>query len=229
LNTAVLRACATCSTGCGNPGLAGARSIPNRGPTRSRLLKKLPAQLEAIAAAHPAKTVELWCQDETRVGQKGRRTHGWAPKGSRPPVPIDTRYDNAYIFGAFCPERGCAVGLILPCANTAMMQLQLNAISAELPAHIHAALITDGAGWHRAQALRLPDNITLVAIPPYTPECNPAENPWQYLKDNFLSHCLFPSYEDILDACQHAWNSMLAEPGRIASLTSMTHLLGHDN
>jgi len=57
----------------------------------------------------------------------------------------------------------------------------------------------------------------------------PCRNPWQYLKDNFLSHRLFPSYEDILDACQHAWNSMLAEPGRIASLTSMNHLLGHDN
>jgi putative transposase len=74
-----------------------------------------------------------------------------------------------------------------------------------------------------------PPNITHIAIPPATPECNPAEKPWQYLKDNFLSHRVFHTYEDILDACQHAWNSMLAESGRIASLTSMNHLAGHDN
>jgi transposase len=86
----------------------------------------------------------------------------------------------------------------------------------------------DGAGWHRSQALRLPANITLIAIPPFTPECNPAEKTWQYLKDNFLSHRVFPTYEDLLDACQHAWNSLLAESGRIASLTSMQHLLCHD-
>jgi DDE superfamily endonuclease len=172
--------------------------------------------------------MELWCQDETRVGQKGRRTHSWAPTGSRPPVPLDTRYENAYIFGACCPARDCAVGLILPHANTAMMQLQLDEISAALPAHVHAAMITDGAGWHRAQALRIPENITLIDIPPATPECNPAEKPWQYLKDNFLSHRVFVTYQDILDACEQAWNSMLNDPGRIASLTSMYHLISHE-
>lgn len=192
-----------------------------------RLLKKLAEQLAEIARAHPDKTVELWCQDETRVGQKGRRTHGWAPKGSRPPVPIDTRYANAYIFGAFCPERDTAIGLILPAANTAMMQLHLDEISAELPPNVHVAMIADGAGWHRSKTLIIPDNITLIDIPPYTPECNTAEKPWQYLKDNFLSHRVFNAYDDILDACQHAWNSMIAETGRINSLTTMRHLVGH--
>jgi len=228
LNTAVLRACAICSTGWGKRGSAGVPSIPNRRRTHRRLLKKLPAQLTAIAAAHPGHTIELWCQDETRVGQKGRRTHGWAPKGSRPPVPLDTRYDNAYIFGAFCPLRDCAVGLILPHANTAMMQLHLDQISTALPTQVHAAMITDGAGWHRAQALRIPDNITLIDIPPATPECNPAEKPWQYLKDNFLSHRVFVTYQDIFDACEHAWNAMLNKAGRIASLTSMHHLISHE-
>jgi len=84
------------------------------------------------------------------------------------------------------------------------------------------------ARWHRAQALRIPANITLIDIPPSTPKCNHAEKPWQYLKDNFLSHRLFVAYQDILDACQHAWNSMLNEVGRIASLTSMHHLIHHE-
>jgi hypothetical protein len=74
-----------------------------------------------LTAAHPDQTIELWCQDETRVGQKGRRTHGWAPKGTRPPVSLDTHYDNAYVFGALCPTRECAVGLILPRADSVMM------------------------------------------------------------------------------------------------------------
>jgi hypothetical protein len=163
------------------------------------------------------------------VGQKGRRTHSWAPKGSCPPVPIDTRYAHAYIFGAFCPERDTAVGLILPRANTAMMQMHLHEISAAVPPPVHAAMIADGAGWHRSHELRIPENITLIDIPPYTPECNTAEKPWQYLKENFLSHRVCNTYEDILDACQHAWNSMLHETGRIASLTSLTHLLSHEN
>jgi hypothetical protein len=89
-------------------------------------------------------------------------------------------------------------------------------------------MVTDGAGWHRSQTLRISDNITLIAIPPATPECNPAEKPWQYLKDNFFSHRVSSTYKAILDACQHAWNSMLAESGRIASLTSMQYLLCHD-
>src|SRR5271167_1077487 len=144
-----------------------------------RLLKKLLERQAEIAKVHPDKTIELWCQDETRVGQKGRRTHGWAPQGARPPVPIDTRYANAYIFGAFCPERDTAVGLILPHANTAMMQLHLDEISAQLPPHVHAAMITDGAGWHRSGTLNVPDNITFIDIPPYTPECDAAEKPWQ--------------------------------------------------
>ena len=109
-----------------------------------------------------------------------------------------------------------------------MMQLHLDQISAQLPPLVHAAMIADGAGWHRSQALRLPNNITLIDIPPATPECNPAEKPWQYLKDNFLSHLVFPTYEDVLDACQHAWNSMVNEAGRIASLTSMHHLISHE-
>jgi hypothetical protein len=109
-----------------------------------------------------------------------------------------------------------------------MMQLHLTQISAQLPPQVHAAMITDGAGGHRAAALRIPGNITLIAIPPSTPQCNTAEKPWQYVKDNFLSHRVFHTYEDILDACQHAWNSMLSETGRIASLTSMRHLLCHE-
>ena len=174
-------------------GSAGTRTTQGRKKARWNLLKKLREELENLAQKYPEKRIELWCQDESRIGQKGRRTHGWAVKGSRPPVPIDTRYKNAYIFGAFCPERDTAVGLVLPWVNTEMMQLHLDEISLQLPDDVHAALIVDGAGWHRSDALKAPKNITLIRIPANSPECNTAEKPWQFLKDNFLSHRVFHS------------------------------------
>lgn len=162
----------------------------------------------------------MWCQDESRIGQKGSRTRSWAAKGSRPAAPVYTRYANAYLFGAFCPHRDTGVALVLPAANTEMMQLHLNAISAQLPAHIHAALLLDRAGWHMTATLTLPSNLTLLPLPPAAPDLNPAEKVWQYLKANFLSARVFDSYEDIVAATCAAWQTLLNEPGRIQSLTA---------
>ena len=133
--------------------------------------------------------------DESRIGQKGGRTRSWGIKGNRLRAPVDTRYANAYIFGAFCPERDVAVGLILPYVNSEMMQLHLDEISAQLPPNTHAAMLADGAGWHIADAFNIPKNITIIKIPPYSPELNPAEKPWQYIKIifchiGFLTHTM---------------------------------------
>jgi hypothetical protein len=181
-----------------------------------------------LTAAPPDQTIELWGQDETRVGQQGRRPHGGAPQGTRPPVPSDTRYDNADVCGTCCPARDWAVGLIVPRAATALRQLPLAHLSAQLPAQVHAAISADGASWHRAPQLTTPPNLTLIPTPPYSPRGNPAAKPWQYLTDHFRSHLVCPTYTAILDACQHAWNAMTGEPGRSAALTAMQHLLCHD-
>jgi len=194
----------------------------------SPLLKKLPALLADIRQKHPDKKIELWCQDESRVGQKGSRTRSWGCKGIRLRAPVDTRYANAYVFGAFCPARDVAVGLILPYVNSAMMQLHLDEISDQLPQNVHAAMLADGAGWHIAGALNVPENITIIRIPPYSPELNPAEKPWQYLKDNYLSQRVFDSYNDIVDACQMAWNKMTSEKGRVKSLTNFAYVQCND-
>ncbi len=68
-------------------------------------------------------------------------------------------------------------------------------------------MILDQAGWHGAKALRVPDNISLLPLPPYSPELNPVENLWQFLKHNFLNARVFESYEAIVEACCAAWNS----------------------
>lgn len=75
------------------------------------------------------KPLEIWFQDEARVGQKGTLTRIWARIGSRPRAPRDTRYKWAYIFGAVCPQRAVAVALVLPFANCQAMNLHLREIS----------------------------------------------------------------------------------------------------
>ncbi len=75
-----------------------------------------------------------------------------------------------------------------------------------------AILILDQAGWHGAKALEVPDNITLLPLPPRSPELNPVENIWQFIRDNWLSNRVFTSYDDILDHCCYAWNSLIDQP-----------------
>jgi transposase len=76
----------------------------------------------------------------------------------------------------------------------------------------------DRAGWHVSTKLTVPDNITLLPLPPRSPELNPVENIWQFLRDNWLSNRVFVSYEDILDHCCQAWNRLTDQPWRIMSI-----------
>jgi hypothetical protein len=113
--------------------------------------------------------------DEARVGQKGRLCHRWWVRGRRPPGRCDRRFESAYIFAAVEPATGADVALVLPEVSTAAMNLFLAAFAADLPADVHAALVLDGAGWHGARGLVVPANVTLVPLPPYSPELNPVE------------------------------------------------------
>ena len=94
----------------------------------------------------------------------------------------------------------------------------LEAIGRAVAPGAHALLILDKAGWHTTRKLHSPGNITLVPLPPYSPELNAAENIWQYLRQNYLGNRLFADYAAILDACQDAWRRLLAETGRITSI-----------
>jgi transposase len=136
-------------------------------------------------------------------------------------MPRDQRRNWAYIFGAVCPARDTGAALVLPKANAKAMNLHLQEISSQVRPGAHAVLILDRAGWHRTGGkLRVPDNISLLYLPPYSPELNPAENVWQYLRQNFLSNRIYASYNAIIDACCNAWNALAAQAGLIASITT---------
>ena len=104
-----------------------------------------------------------------RVGQQGTLTRVWAKRGSRPRAPRDTRYEWTYLFGAVCPGRGTAAGLVLPFVNTAAMNAHLAEIARTVEPGAHAILVLDGAGWHSSKTLAVPDNISLLPLPPYSP------------------------------------------------------------
>src|SRR6185312_11224190 len=168
----------------------------------------------------PETPIEVWFQDEMRVGQKNSLVYQWAKKGSRPRQPKDQRYENAYVFGAVCASRDTGVALIMPQADTEAMQAHLDAIGKAVAPGAHARLILDKAGWHTTRKLKPPANVTLVPLPPACPELNAAENIWQYLRQTYLANRVFASYTDILDACQDAWRKLLAETGRITSIAA---------
>ena len=163
--------------------------------------------------------IEIWFQDEARVGQKGTHAYVWAPIGSRPPMVHDNRHASAYLFGAICPDRAVGAAIIMPRVNAEAMNEHLKEISTQVAPGAHAVLICDGAGWHQTGGrLRVPDTITLLPLPPYSPELNPMENVWQYLRANILCALVWDSYEAIVDACQSAWHFLINDPNRIRSI-----------
>lgn len=142
---------------------------------------------EVLPEAAKGKPLEIWFQDEARVGQQGTLTRIWARRGTRPRAPRDRRYDWAYLFGAVCPQRCATAALVMPRADAKSLSKHLAEISREVAAGAHAVLVLDGAGYHIAADLDIPANITLLQLPPYAPELNPVENIWQYLRANKLA------------------------------------------
>jgi transposase len=133
----------------------------------------------------------------------------------------DNRHESAYLFGAICPDRAVGAAMITPHANVEAMNLHLTEISTQVAPRARAVLVCDGAGWHqRGKQLQVPDNITLLTLPPYTPELNPMENVWDYLRQNKLCATVWDTYDDIVEACKNAWHFLINDPDRIRSIGS---------
>ena len=147
-------------------------------------------------------------------------SRGWARKGKRPRILRDHRYGYAYLFAAARPEDPVAVGHVCPRANTAEMNRHLLDISRAVKPGCHAVVILDGAGWHRSKDLEVPDNVTLLRLPPYSPELNPIENLFAFLKSNYLANRVFATVDDVHAAIADAWNALLSDPDRISSITT---------
>src|SRR4051794_30667436 len=105
-------------------------------------------------------------------------------------------------------------------ANAGTMDLFLAEFANTLPETAHVALVVYQAGWHDVKALHVPDNITLIPLPPYSPELNPVERIWLYLRERFLSFRLHQDFDATVNALCQAWNALRQEAGRLSTLTS---------
>jgi hypothetical protein len=152
------------------------------------------ALIAGVARAHPeAERLEVWFLDEARVGQTGLLCRRWYQRGLRPRGVRDLRQQAAYLFGAVCPEPHAGVALVLPTVGAAAMQVRLDELSQAVAADAHAVVLMDRAGWHIAKNLAVPANLTLLFLPPYSPELNAIERVWLELREPFLSDRLWPT------------------------------------
>jgi hypothetical protein len=139
-------------------------------------------------------------------------------EGLTPRAAHDQRNQSTYLFGAVCPERGAGAALVLPACNSEAMQLHLDEIATKVAPGAHAIVLLDQAGWHGAKALKVPSNLSLMPLPPRTPELNGQENVWQFMRQNWLSNRVFKSFDDIVDHCCYAWNTLIDQPWKIMSI-----------
>ncbi len=160
----------------------------------------------------------MWFQDEARIGQRNTTTKIWAAKGTRPRAVQQQQFEYAYLFGAVCVNTGQTEALVMPHSNMNVMKEHLRLISSATPKGKHAVVIMDRASWHQSYLADEFENLTLIHIPPYSPELNPIEQVWSWLRQNELANRCFDSYEDIVEQCCRAWNRFCEDKNRVMSL-----------
>ena len=149
--------------------------------------------------------------DEARFGQQGTTTRVWAKRGSRPTALKQTRYEWLHLYAAVEPVTGDSVALQAPHVNTDVMNVYLRMLSEHLGSNEVMVLIMDQAGWHKCRRLKVPENIFVLYLPPYSPELNPVERLWAYLRSHYLANRAYDDYQHLLDAGAQAWQELTPE------------------
>lgn len=184
-----------------------------------QLLKKLlPQSVKLLRKRFPGKAIQLWFQDEARIGQQGTVCRMWADTGSCPRAIRQTNYKWTYLFGSVCPLTGKSHGWRMPYANTWIMNLYLKDFSKQLASNVHALMVMDGAGWHSSNDLEIPDNVSILLLPLYSPELNPTELIWRLLRQRKLSNRLYPTIDDLEAAVDDAWLWISNQQEELSSL-----------
>ena len=184
-----------------------------------------PLFIREVQQKYPDQRIAVWFQDEARIGQQGTLTRVGAERGSRPRAVRQTEYKWGYIFGAVDPLTGQSSALIAPTVNTDLMSHHLRMIAQEAGDDVHVVLVLDGAGWHKAKNLRVPESMTLHFLPPYSPELMPMERVWQWMRQHDLSNRIFENEVAIDHACKESWNKLT--PERLKTITE-TNWLTHE-
>lgn len=167
--------------------------------------------------------VALVVQDEGRFGRMNDHRPCWAPKGIRPTAPRQIIRTFLYVYTAVCAALGKMTSLILPYANTEMMNLFLKEVAHDFKDSF-VIMVIDRAGWHVSTRLKIPENIRLLPLPPYSPELNPVEHIWEDLRENAMPNKAFKSLDQVQDALCHRLRELDHNPEHVRSMTNFPYL-----
>lgn len=178
----------------------------------------------AVATRDPTdeRPVLKMAEDEGRFGRICVPRRAWAPPGVRPQAPHQLEREYTYAYAAVAPQEGKMTSLILPGADTQMMNLFLEHVSRTFASYF-IVMQVDQAGWHAAKDLQIPENIRLIPQPAYSPELNPVEHVWEELREKHLHNLVLPSLDEVIDKVCEGLNQLEAEPERLRSLTYFPH------
>lgn len=171
-------------------------------------LEENPNFISEIKKTHPKKTIEIWFFDEARFGQKGNLYRIWTETGSRTEKAKQMGFKYAYLMEAANPLSGEHLGLVFSTLDSDVMNIFLKELSEKIPQNNHVILVLDNAGYHTSGMLNIPENITLRHLPPYSPQLNPIEKIWEYLKGKFLAGRVFKDLDEIFEKGVFALNSL---------------------
>lgn len=190
-----------------------------------RIFKEVVAdQVQAIREDHPGEEVQVWFEDEARFGQQGTLARVWARRGSRPRGVRQNQYTSLYVLTAICVGTGAASGLISPTLNVGVVNLFLEQLASELPAGVRAVLLWDGAGYHTGAGLVVPANVSLIQLVPYSPELNPVENLWHYLRSHYWSLRVYKDYDVLEEAAMSAWRAVCMNSALIRTVCAAPYV-----
>ncbi len=161
-------------------------------------------------------------QDEGRFGRISTPKRAWAPAGMRPKAPRQVIREFNYAYAVVAPEQGLMTSLILPRADTAMMNLFLAHV-AEVFADYFLVIQADRAGWHCAKDLQVPENIRLIFQPAYSPEVNPVEHLWEELREKYLHNRAFSSLEELTGVLCQGLRELTEDKARLHSMMFFPH------
>lgn len=188
-------------------GLLHARYIQNAIKLHKKSSKKIWLKVRAVVPdIIDFSKIDIWFEDESRIGQKGTLTRIWARRGERPRVVRQQQYLNAYIIGSVCANQKIAEAIVSPYCNSDAMHHHLKQISKATKPGRFAVVVMDRAGWHTTKNIYDLSNIAPLFLPASSPELNPMEQVWKWIKDHFLSNRVFDDYEDIEESSINAWN-----------------------
>ena len=148
---------------------------------------KLPHTLESIRISlnkdkHDA--VNLYFQDESRFGLMTHIGKYLTASGIKPVIPYQHKFSTTYLYGSYLPINGDSFVWEIDGVNSAIFEQYLKEFSLHKPRE-YKIVVIDNAGFHSTKNIEIPDNIYLLRIPPYSPELNPCEQVWQYIKQRF--------------------------------------------